>query len=129
MNKKVENYISVGVFAFFGGALRCYLTNLWAQSGTFIANVVGCLLLAFLTYFFLEYREGRDWLATGLSTGFVGAFTTFSSFHLDTLKQLQQSNSWPALTYFLGSIVFGLAFAALGMYVGSKLGKELAGRA
>lgn len=129
MNTKLINYLSVGFFAFFGGALRCMLTNLWSQTGTFIANVSGCFLLAFLTCFFLQFREGHDWLATGLSTGFVGAFTTFSSFHLDTLKQLQQAQSLPALTYFVSSIVLGLIFAWLGMYVGNELGKRLAGRA
>ena len=129
MNQKLENYLSVGFFAFFGGALRYLLTNLWSQTGTFVANIVGCFLLAALTYFFLQYREGRDWLATGLSTGFVGAFTTFSSFHLDTLKQLQEPNYQTALIYFFSSIIFGLLFAALGMYVGSELGKRLVGRA
>ena len=129
MNQKLENYLSVGFFAFFGGVLRYLLTNLWSQTGTFVANVVGCFLLAALTYFFLQYREGRDWLATGLSTGFVGSFTTFSSFHLDTLKKLQEPNYQPALIYFFSSIIFGLLFAALGMYVGSELGKRLVGRA
>ncbi|RVU71521.1 MULTISPECIES: CrcB family protein [Lactobacillus] len=123
MSDKVKNYLSVGFFAFFGGALRCYLNNIWAQSGTFFANVTGCFLLAFLTYFFLEYREGRDWLATGLSTGFVGAYTTLSSFKLDTLKQLLEASYLPAVTYFLSSIVFGLLFAALGMLVGKKVGQ------
>ncbi|WP_127345814.1 fluoride efflux transporter FluC [Lactobacillus amylolyticus] len=129
MNSKLANYFSVGFFAFFGGALRCFLTNIWSQTGTFVANVSGCFLLAFLTYFFLQFREGRDWLATGLSTGFVGAFTTFSSFNLDTLKQLQSANSMPVMIYFFSSIIFGLIFAALGMYGGTKLGKRLAGEA
>lgn len=85
--------------------------------------------MAALTYFFIEYREGKDWLATGLSTGFVGAFTTFSSFHLDTLKQLQENNSTQAMIYFLGSIILGFFFAYLGMVVGKKIGKRLAGEA
>lgn len=129
MNKKLANYLSVGFFAFLGGALRCFLTNIWAQSGTFVANVTGCFLLAFLTYFFLQYREGRDWFATGLSTGFVGSFTTFSSFNLDTLKQLQSTQSFSVMVYFLGSIVLGLLFAFLGMYLGDVFGKKLARRA
>lgn len=129
MNRKIINYISVGFFAFFGGALRCFLTNIWSQAGTFVANVLGCFLLAFITYFFLQFREGHDWLAIGLSTGFVGAFTTFSSFHLDTLKQLQSANSMLAMIYFFSSIILGLLFASLGMYFGDKLGKRLAGEA
>lgn len=120
---KLKNYLSVGFFAFFGGSLRCLMNNYWAQTGTFVANVTGCFLLAFLTYFFLEYREGRDWLATGLSTGFVGAYTTFSSFKLDTLKQIVEAQYAPALVYFLSSIVFGLLFASLGMLAGKYVGQ------
>ena len=107
MNKKLKNYISVGLFAFCGGALRAYLNVIWSQAGTFVANIIGCFLLAFLTYFFIEFREGRDWLVTGLSTGFVGAFTTFSSFHLDTFKQLESGMNNQALIYFFSSIFIG----------------------
>ena len=53
MNKKLKNYISVSLFAFFGGALRAYLKVIWSQAGTFVANIIGCFLLAFLTYFFI----------------------------------------------------------------------------
>lgn len=129
MSDKLKNYISVGFFAFFGGGLRCYLNLIWSTSGTLVANILGCFLLAGLTYFFIEFREGKDWLATGLSTGFVGAFTTFSSFHLDTLKQLQGNDSMQALIYFFASIMLGFLFAYLGMVVGKKLGKRLAGAA
>lgn len=129
MSNKLKNYISVGVFAFFGGALRCYLNLIWSTTGTLVVNVLGCFLLAALTYFFIEFREGKDWLATGLSTGFVGAFTTFSSFHLDTLKQLQENSSSQAMIYFFASIMLGFLFAYLGMVVGKKLGKRLAGEA
>ena len=129
MSNKLRNYISVGVFAFFGGALRCYLNLIWSTTGTLVVNVLGCFLLAALTYFFIEFREGKDWLATGLSTGFVGAFTTFSSFHLDTLKQLQENSSTQAMIYFFASIMLGFLFAYLGMIVGKRLGKRLVGEA
>lgn len=129
MNKKLKNYISVGLFAFFGGALRAYLNVIWSQAGTFVANIIGCFLLAFLTYFFIEFREGRDWLVTGLSTGFVGTFTTFSSFHLDTFKQLENGMNNQALIYFFSSIFIGFLFAYLGMITGKILGRKLAIRA
>lgn len=129
MSNKLKNYLSVGFFAFFGGSLRCYFNLIWSTTGTLFVNVVGCFLLATLTAFFVEYREGRDWFATGLSTGFVGAFTTFSSFHLDTLKQLQSTNSMQALIYFFASIILGFFFTYLGMIFGKHLGKRLAGEA
>ena len=125
MNKKWKNYLSVGVFAFLGGTLRAYLNLIWSQAGTITANVLGCFLLAFFTYFFVEYREGRDWLVTGLSTGFVGSFTTFSSFNLDTLKQLDNGMSSQAAIYFFCSIFIGFLFAHLGMVIGKRTGRKL----
>lgn len=129
MSKKWENYLSVAFFAFFGGILRAWLNSLWAFKGTMLVNVVGCFLLAFLTYFFINYREGRDWLATGLSTGFVGAFTTFSTFQLETLKQIENGQVNVSLLYFFGSLIVGLLFAFLGMILGDRLGKKLGEKA
>lgn len=129
MNRRLKNYLSVGIFAFFGGALRAYLNLIWSQAGTLTANIIGSFLLAFFTYFFIEYREGRDWLVTGLSTGFVGSFTTFSSFNLDTLKQLESGMNSQATIYFFSSIFIGFLFAYLGMLVGKRAGRKLAEKA
>ncbi|WP_297818577.1 CrcB family protein [uncultured Lactobacillus sp.] len=129
MDRKWKNYLSVMFFAFFGGAVRAWLNSLWSFTGTMVVNVVGCFLLAFLTYFFINYREGRDWLATGLSTGFVGAFTTFSTFQLETLKQIQSGKISDSLIYFFVSLIVGLIFAFLGMLVGNKVGEKLGDKA
>ena len=119
MNRRLKNYLSVGIFAFFGGGLRAYLNLIWSQTGTLTANIIGCF----------EYREGRDWLVTGLSTGFVGSFTTFSSFNLDTLKQLESGMNSQATIYFFSSIFIGFLFAYLGMLVGKRTGRKLAEKA
>lgn len=122
--EKLKNYISVGFFAFFGGVLRAYLNLIWSLLGTFIVNIVGCFLLAFLTYFFLNKRAPQ-WLTTGLMTGFVGAFTTFSSFHLDTLKQIQTTQATTAWIYFFASIIIGFGLANLGMIVGKTAARKV----
>ena len=129
MSTKISNYISVAFFAFFGGVARASLNAVFSFYGTFWGNIIGCFLLAFFTYFFVEYREGRDWLVTGLSTGFVGSFTTFSSFHLDTLKQLESGMNSQATIYFFSSIFIGFLFAYLGMLVGKRTGRKLAEKA
>ena len=89
MNSKFINYISIAIFAFFGGMARAGLNANFSYYGTFWGNVIGCFLLAFFTYFFIETKEIRQWLVVGLGTGFVGAFTTFSTFNLDVLKNMQ----------------------------------------
>lgn len=125
MSEKAKNYFSIGIFAFLGGALRCYFNLLWSFYGTFIANILGCFLLALFTYFFIEYKLVPQWLKTGLTTGLVGAFTTFSTFQLDTLKLLQTKYWYNGILYFSLSLLLGLAFAWLGMKVGKSLGKKV----
>lgn len=73
----------------------------------------------------MEFKTMHQWLAVGLGTGFVGAFTTFSTFNLDVLKNIQANMSVTALIYFLASIIFGFLFAYLGMDIGKRVGQLL----
>lgn len=124
MNEKAKTWCSVAAFAFLGGALRALLNNCWSQWGTLTANLVGCFLLAFLVYLFLNLAESSQWLGTGLSTGFVGSFTTFASFNLDTLKMLQVGQNGSALLYWLASVCLGFLAAFLGMQAALFLTKK-----
>lgn len=123
MSIKFKNYLSIAIFAFLGGITRAGLNTSLSFLGTFLGNIAGCFLLAFLTYFFLEFEDFYEWLNVGLGTGFIGAFTTFSTFNLDTLKLFQVNHSVTALIYFFCSIIFGFLFAYLGMNLGKKMGK------
>ncbi|CCI85872.1 fluoride efflux transporter FluC [Lactobacillus pasteurii] len=124
---KFWKYLSVAFFAFFGGIARMLLNSQFSFLGTFLGNVLGCFLLAFLTYFSLEFKSLPSWLVTGLGTGFVGAFTTFSTFNLDSFKLLQTSAPAAGL-YFIGTILIGFLCAAIGANLGIKLGRKEWGR-
>ncbi|GFP00159.1 fluoride efflux transporter FluC [Lactobacillus helveticus] len=119
---KISNYISIACFAFLGGMARYSLYAQWSFYGTFWGNIIGCFLLAFFTYFFVEFKDFHQWLTVGIGTGFVGAFTTFSTFNLDILKNVQAGLPITALIYFVSSIIFGFLFAFLGMRIGKNVG-------
>ena len=115
MNSKIKNYISVAFFAFFGGLCRYGLGKLWGSNGTIIANLVGCFLLSFLTYYVIERNSLPEWLNVGLGTGFIGSFTTFSSFTVDFMKLINAHQMIHAFIYLMVSM-FGGFLCVLGAY-------------
>lgn len=112
---------SVAAFGFIGGCLRYAFSQQWTANGILAANLLGAFLLAFLTYYVIERNMLAGWLNTGLGTGLVGAFTTFSSFATTTISQ---PNLLVAGAYFVVSLGGGLALAYLGFRLAKILVKE-----
>lgn len=85
--------------------------------GTFIANLGGCLLIGFL--WALAERGGLPAVfAPFLVTGVLGAFTTFSTYTLDSINLLRQGDVGLALLYVGGTNMLGLVLAFLGLAAG-----------
>ena len=119
--EKLKNYLSVAFFAFFGGLGRYYLGVLWQSTGTIVANLLGCFLLSFLTYYVIELNILSGWLNVGLGTGFIGAFTTFSSFTVDFMKLIHAHLMIHAVVYLIISIFGGFLCVFLGYVLANKL--------
>jgi CrcB protein len=120
---RLRNLISVAVFAFLGGCLRQLLSVHWSTAGILTANLSGCFLLAFLTYYVFARDLLAEWLNVGMGTGLIGALTTFSSLAVGIIK-LAQANYWAALTYGVTSMLGGLLMAWLGFISAKKLAKR-----
>ncbi|EAF2355356.1 fluoride efflux transporter CrcB [Listeria monocytogenes] len=118
-------FLYVGIFGALGGMGR-YAMNLWLGGGDFpsatlAVNLIGCFLLAFLMQFLAEKSRISLVILNGIGTGFIGAFTTFSAFSLDTI-QLIQNGAWVlALSYVLASFIGGLIMVKLGRMLSNKL--------
>jgi CrcB protein len=82
--------------------------------GTFLINVTGSFVLGFLTGLGL-YHAFPNTPRVVLGTGFVGAYTTFSTFTYETVRLLEQRASATALANALGTLVAGAAAAAAGL--------------
>ncbi|KRM97089.1 hypothetical protein FC19_GL000197 [Liquorilactobacillus aquaticus DSM 21051] len=93
-------------------------------NGTIMVNLIGCFLLALLTYFFITFKNFAEWLTLGLGTGLIGSFTTFSSFNLDIFKLTSLNNSEYLFFYVAINIFGGLVLTFLGSFIGIYLGNK-----
>ncbi len=83
-------------------------------------NILGSFLMGFLFYFTLERLTISPALRAGVLTGFLGAYTTFSTFSLETYSLVQEGKLLKALTYGFGSLILGFS----GVFLGAALGRR-----
>lgn len=88
--------------------------------GTLVVNVIGCFVLGFAATHFAVREDWSLALRTALISGFLGAFTTFSTFSFDTVELLRTGHAVKAVGNVALSVGIGLAAAALGIRVASR---------
>lgn len=84
--------------------------------GTFLINVTGSLILGVVTGLALYHGLG-PLPKTAIGVGFCGAYTTFSTFSYETVRLVETGSLRSAFANALGSVVVGLAAAALGLAI------------
>ena len=117
----IKTIMSVAIGGFLGGITRYELSVLLGGDGILYANLIGSFLLAFITYYFIERELLAAWLNAGIGTGFIGAFTTFSSL-ATTIVKLESQGVIASIGYFLVSSLGGLVLALLGFMLARKYG-------
>ena len=89
--------------------------------GTLTVNVVGSLLMGFCYVFMIERMDvSIEWRA-GLMIGLLGAFTTFSTFSIETLNLLESGEQMKAALNILLSVTLCILGCWLGMIVGRNV--------
>lgn len=121
--------LAVGLFGALGALARYGVYGLVRQLGwhgfpwaTFAVNMLGCLLFgAFVAV--AEHRiDFSEATKLAILVGFLGSFTTFSTFALDGSALLRGGQYALATLYIGGQNVLGIAFIFLGLYLGRYLG-------
>lgn len=98
--------------------LGLWITNKWNQGfpfHTFIINITGAFLLGFLNILFIERMTVSPLWRLGIGVGFLGAYTTFSTFGYEVITLLEGGSYTTAAAYALLSIGVGFAGVALGI--------------
>lgn len=118
----------VGLGGFLGANAR-YLVGGWVAArwgaafpwGTFAANISGCFILGF----FLTFAQDRPWVAPSarllFAVGFLGAYTTFSTFTYESFRLLQDGQLALAAFNIFGSLIAGLIAVFAGVALGTAV--------
>jgi CrcB protein len=115
-------YLAIGLAGALGAVLRYWLgeavSGWWTNSfpiATLVINYLGCIALGWFTGRVSKLPSFPPWLRTGIATGLIGSFTTFSTFSVETLNLLQNGQWMLALLYVLLSLWGGLVLAWWGI--------------
>lgn len=120
--------IWIGLGGFLGANAR-YFVQQWLASllgphfpyGTLLANVSGSFLIALFLTLATERLAISPEMRLFVAVGFLGGFTTFSSFSLETFYLGSQNGLLMAGIYFLGNTVLGLVGVVLGVMLAQWL--------
>lgn len=114
--------IAISFGAIAGALSRYYLTSWCVQRfgtsfpyGTFCINLTGCLAMGFFTTLAVERAIAiSPELRLLVAVGFLGSYTTFSTYGLDTVALAKNRQFATASFYWMGSAILGVLCVQLG---------------
>ena len=122
------NLLWVGLGGSLGAMSRFLLANAifkWMDKpypfGTLSVNLIGSFAIGVAYIWLVEHEFGGDAHRHLMMVGFLGAFTTFSTFSLESLTLIQQGRFGAALSYIALSLAGCMLATALGMILTKQL--------
>jgi CrcB protein len=121
----MRNVVVVGLGGFLGAIARygvgLAVARWWASEfplGTFVINVTGSFVLGFFSTLATERLALDPAWRLLVATGFVGAYTTFSTFEYETHRLVEVGGVFLAAVNVLASVVVGFLAMRLGVLLG-----------
>lgn len=126
MDAQLRQPLMISLGAIAGALCRHYL-GLWLLRGlgsafpygTLFVNLTGSFLMGLLISLGARRLSLSPDVMLTLAVGFLGSYTTFSSYQLDTLRLMGENRGAIALLYWVGSPILG----AIGIQLGVLLGR------
>jgi CrcB protein len=112
----LQKYLLIAVGGALGSVARYWVGSTIGSRmgirfpfGTLVVNLTACLVIGFTLTWLGERVEVNPAWRFLLGVGFIGAYSTFSTFEWETLQTLRAGAFWLAALYAGGSLVLGLA--------------------
>ena len=112
---------AAGSLARYALGLLCRTAAPGLPLATLIVNAMGGVCIGLLFALTASRPDTPDWLRTGLITGVLGGFTTFSAFSLETLLLWREGQGVLALANIALNLLLSLGGCALGLWLGRSL--------
>ena len=119
----MQKVIAVGFGGFLGAIARYFISGYIQNKifvifpiGTFVVNIIGSFIIGFLWQLFsiVVFSQNVKLL---ILTGFIGAFTTFSTFSLEVVNLFQEKEYFYMVLYLMGTNILGIVFVFLGIFI------------
>ena len=117
----------IGVGGAFGAIAR-HVVNQMAMTqlnsslmGTFVVNISGSFVLGIFAGILSSYPNLPEETRLFMAVGFLGSYTTFSTFSLATIQLLEKGDLFNALINIVSTIIIGLVAAMAGLVIGRAI--------
>jgi fluoride exporter len=125
--KLLIQYLSVAGAGALGAVARLFVGSICGAIfgdkfpvGTFVINISGSLLLGWFLAFAQQRTGISDTIRLAIAVGFVGAYTTFSTFMAESNSLMEIGATARAITYLVGSLAIGLIAVRFGLWLGAR---------
>ncbi len=125
----MNKYVMVGLGGFVGAIARFWLGGFISDRmggrfpyGTFAINISGSFLVGLILTLLTERANWSPNWRFLIPVGFIGAYTTFSTFEYETLRSVQDGEMWIAFLNVGGSVVAGFLSVWCGVVLGRIIG-------
>ena len=118
---KIDTYLAIGIGGFIGAILRAYTAGIINHAfkhnipfGTMAVNLIGSFILGILIGLIQYQIIQNPYLKSLLTTGMMGAFTTFSTFAIESFFLIKNGLIIESLVYILLNVIGSIILAGAG---------------